>query len=202
MMRRDADDVDPNKILLLAGLGLFALMTPFVLGGLKPASPAPLMQSLVRMFAPGEPAIAPALSAAPSSRPHQSHHASAQIVAVPAQQRLVAAPAIDAGIPIIIVPTPELPQSPPLKEESVASDTEELVCRPPQQLRDSRLPGPRVCLPKREWDRMAAQDLQLMPDGRTVAGGFEREHTLDGRVCRMVAVNTGTAAATLNFSCF
>jgi hypothetical protein len=49
---------------------------------------------------------------------------------------------------------------------------------------------------------MAAQDLQLMPDGRTVAGGFEREHTLDGRVCRMVAVNTGTAAATLNFSCF
>ena len=49
---------------------------------------------------------------------------------------------------------------------------------------------------------MAAEGLQLTPDGPTVVGGLEREHTLDGRVCRMVAANTGTAAATLNFGCF
>lgn len=198
MMKRDIDDVDPHKILLLAGLGAFALMAPLAIGGMKPAAPAPLVQSLVHMFTPAQTKAIPAVRHAPILQQH-AHRTAPPAGPRPLQQRTVAAPPLDAGQPIIIVFSPQLP-SQAAEEPPAAKDT--IVCRPPQQLRGSRLLGPQVCMPRQEWDRLAAQGLQLMPDGRTIAAGYEREHSLNAPSCRPAVVNTSNAAQTLSFNCY
>jgi hypothetical protein len=166
MARRDIDEVDPNKILLLAGLGFLIILTPLVTGGLKPAATAPLVQNFAQLLAPtgGE-----AVQQVASVRPRLRHRIVPDPVQV--QKRFVTAPAIDASMPVIVLPTPRL-----AAEAAEISDatSEALVCRPPQHLPSSHLMGPQVCLPQRDWDRFQAQGLELMPDGRTLSASFNK----------------------------
>jgi len=197
MMRRDTREVDPHKLLLLGALGVVTVMMPLVIGGLKPAANAPLVQSLVQAIAPAQSVMTPA-----SVTPDPVQKKTSQARPVSVQKRVVAAPAIDADIPIIIVPLPQVvadeAQQAPV---APSAGTEDIYCRAPQRLQESRLLGPRVCLPKREWDRIAAQNLVLLPDGRTLATGYEKEHSLIARTCRPAAPNTSTALMALNFTC-
>jgi beta-lactamase regulating signal transducer with metallopeptidase domain len=179
MTRRDIVDIDPNKILLLAGLGAFVVMTPLVVGGLKQASPAPLVHELARMFVPAESRIAPVTPA----HPRHAVHRVAKIPAPP-EKRLVAAPRIDASQPFVILPTPELAAEP---VENTAP--ERLVCRPPQRMSDSRLMGPQVCLPQRVWDKFKAQGQVLLPDGRTMAISYDEQPL----TCMSVGTNASAA---------
>jgi beta-lactamase regulating signal transducer with metallopeptidase domain len=161
MARREIDDVDPNKILLLAGLGLFILLTPFVTGGLKPISTPPLVQNLVQALTPA--ASSEPVRASAVLRPHSRHRVAPKPVSLRAQEKLVAASVSDPGIPIIIIPTP-----PVMADAAESAKHELLVCRPPQHLPSSHLMGPQVCLPQQDWDRFKAQGLELMPDGYTL----------------------------------
>jgi len=183
MVRRDPDAVDPNKILLLAGLGALVVMTPLVLGGLKQAAPARLVQSLVQAIAPA----APAPPVAPVPQPRWTQHMTRPAFVKP-ESRLVSAPDIDASIPIIVVPSPQLAPEP---VETAAPEI--LVCRAPQQFRDSRLLGPQVCLPQRVWDRFKAQGLVLQPDGKTLTMGYDDTRLLRPMTCQSMGTNASAA---------
>lgn len=96
-------------------------------------------------------------------------------------RRLSAAPScILAGLTAaaMMLSTPSLAQiqttiSPALPNISLGDTTkaddktgaEATYCRPPQHRTDSRLPGPRVCMPVRKWNDLHAAGLDIGPDG-------------------------------------
>jgi hypothetical protein len=45
-------------------------------------------------------------------------------------------------------------------------DPDATYCRPPQQLPDSRLLGPRVCMTNRQWAVLHSQGLEISADGK------------------------------------
>ena len=57
---------------------------------------------------------------------------------------------------------------------------EKIYCRPPMPQTDSRLLGPKTCLPQREWDRLHAEGLDVGADGKSVVES-EKYRTLQGR---------------------
>jgi hypothetical protein len=191
MTRRDVDEVDPRKILLLAGLGAFAVIAPLVTGSLKPIPAAQLVQRVTRLLVPAGQSVPPVAKPVPA--PHKTvTRASAMPVL---HRNMLTAPAIEARVPLIIVPMPQLaseaaPQ-PDASESTIRSEA--LVCRPPQNLPDSRLMGPRVCLPQEKWDWMKSKGLQLMPDGRTLAGLHDGARVQVPFFCQ---VPSGTATTT------
>jgi hypothetical protein len=69
-----------------------------------------------------------------------------------------------------------VPLPPSLVEDAPAS---EMVCRPPQPQTDSRLLGPRVCKPKKQWDDLHAQGLDISADGKGVVAS-EKYRTVNG----------------------
>jgi len=186
MIGRGGDDVDPNKILLLTGLGLFAVLTPFVAGGLAPAPRVQMLHSLVQPFAVEQQIRPPVVETPAWSRPvrHHSVRPSEPISSPPTS--LVAAPTIRADMPMIILPEPEL-EADTTRSSTEATDT--LVCRPAQRLPDSQFMGPRVCLSKQTWDRYSAEGLVLMPDGRTLVGSYDRTRP------PMQCISVGTGAS-------
>jgi hypothetical protein len=67
-------------------------------------------------------------------------------------------------------------------------DPDATYCRPPQRQSDSRLPGPRVCMTNRQWDKLHADGLDVSADGKgTVAS--EKFRTLRTGGCRAQQVN-------------
>jgi len=198
MTTRAIDEVDPRKTLLLAGLGVFAVITPLVLGGLKPAPAVHLMQDLTQMLAPAGPVLQPVRET--SKAIHKT--VPAPTPAPWLRQRLLTAPEIDAGQPIIIVPTPQLDSEVAATPTGETSTAEVPVCRLPQQLPQSRMMGPKVCMPQREWDQIAAQGLQLMPDGRTLAAAYEKAHSLTAHTCLPAARDASSALTTWTVACF
>lgn len=188
MARRTIDDVDPNKILLLAGLGLFLVLTPFVSGGLRPTATVPMVQSLVSMLAPAESRSESVAKAA--AIPHPRHRNVSRPAPVTPPQRLVAAPAIDASLPVIVLPTAQLAAEP---AEIAGAPHEAPVCRQPESLPGSHLAGPEVCLPQAEWDRLKAQGLLLMPDGHTVALSYGKTSLSHPLTCTASVAGTSTA---------
>jgi hypothetical protein len=176
MARRDIDEVDPNKILLLAGLGLFIILTPLVTGGLKPADTTPLVQSFVQILAP------PAQTVITVSHGLR-HRVVPQTRAAPVQERFVAAPAIDVSMPMIVLPTPQLAGEP----AEIGANSNAPVCRPPQRLPTSRLQGPQVCLPQQEWDRLKAQGL--------VASSYNKSRVSNPLTCTSMVTGASTATS-------
>ena len=207
MTTRDADEVDPRKILLLAGLGALAVLTPLVTGGLKPAPAAQLVQNLAQMLAPVEQAgrAEPVRDAPATARPRAHRTAPHRYAASAPLKTVVAAPAIDASTPIIIIPLPQLATD-TSPAETAPAEAEAPVCRPPQRLTNSRFMGPQVCLPGREWDRLKAQGLMLMPDGHSLAPDYQKLQAQSSIGCKNPAgVRMGsasTALGTLSVGCY
>ena len=213
MARQDIQDIDVGRKFLLAALGAIVVMAPLMVGGLKSA-PATLMaqslaQGFTKVLSPLEqagdqaPVITETASPAAPVREMKRHslHGTALGSSIQPRQTALVAPAIDVSMPVIIVPIPQL-DSGPAAPQAVASDTDTLVCRPPQQLPGTRMAGPRVCLPKAEWDRIRQQGLQLMPDGKTLATNYEKERSLNPRNCPAIPAGASTALGTWNVSCF
>jgi beta-lactamase regulating signal transducer with metallopeptidase domain len=190
MTRREVDEVDPRKILLLAVLSAFAVMVPLVAGGLRPIPAAQIVQRVTQLLAPAEQTVPPVLEAAPS--PHKT--LKRMPVVRPMHRSTLTAPSIEPGVPVIVVPMPQLAQDIPAQPEaSESASGDPLVCRPPQNLPDSRLLGPRVCLRQKEWDWMKARGLQLLPDGRTLAGLHDGSRVTAPFFCQ---VPSGTSTTT------
>jgi hypothetical protein len=53
--------------------------------------------------------------------------------------------------------------------------------------------GPKVCLPQAQWDRLKAKGLQLLPDGRTLAGLHDGARVTAPFFCQ---VPSGTSTTT------
>jgi beta-lactamase regulating signal transducer with metallopeptidase domain len=167
MARTEVLEMGLGRKSLLMVLALVTVLTPFITGGLKPAPVAEVTRRLARAFEPMASVIsAPTLRVALSPPDHSGtrHRPRGTIPhdAVEVPQATLVAPTIDTRAPMIIVPTPQL------ETETVAAQSENRVCRPPQQLANSRLMGPEVCLSQKAWDRIKEQGLLLMPDGRTL----------------------------------
>jgi hypothetical protein len=120
-------------------------------------------------------------------QPRRTHRVAAPAPPKP-ETRLVSAPDIDASVPLIIVPAPQL-----AVDQAATEKPEAQICRPPQQLRDSRLLGPRVCLPQRVWDRFRAQGVVLQPDGKTLAKGYDETRLLRPMTCQVMGTNASAA---------
>jgi hypothetical protein len=181
MARNDVLEVDPGRKALLTALALVTVLTPFVAGGLKPAPMTEVARSLARMLAPvvitapAAQAIVPAAPVQGANRHRPQRAASENSIKV--HQAALTAPAINATASMIIIPTPEL------ETEPSTGEPEKKVCRPPQQLANSRLMGPQICLSQHEWDRIDKQGLLLMPDGRTLAANLEKQTALKSPRC-------------------
>jgi hypothetical protein len=68
----------------------------------------------------------------------------------------------------LVVSPPALPDQP--------QDADAIVCRPPQQLPGQRPYGPKVCQPRRVWEDLHRQGLDIGADGQSV-GESEKYRT-------------------------
>ena len=195
MARRRIDEVDPNKMLLLTGLGLFAVVTPLIGGGLVPVPTARMTPSSARMLSIVEQFEWPTAKSN-VLRPAHSRLVHRSLPKPAPPMFMVAPPEIQAQMPlIIIVPEPQLPAEGTASALSdAADDTEALVCRPPQQLPGSQFKGPRVCLSRQMWDEYKSKGLVLMPDGRTVVPSFDQTRRPIPIACTSMGFGASNAA--------
>lgn len=164
MARPDLEDVDTLRKLMLAGFLLVAIAGPLVIGGLRSAPPAELIQRVATALLPRA-AITPAVTPAPIAR-HRAHRAAtANAPAVKVEAHTLAEREIPESPSLIVIDAPQL-SAPPQPEDAK-------VCRAPQRLPDSRLLGPEVCLTQAEWDQLKKRNLILLPDGQTLAENYD-----------------------------
>jgi hypothetical protein len=193
MVRRRIDDVDPNKILLLTGLGLLAVLTPLITGGLIPTPKLHTLQSFSRVVGTVQQARLTAVAVSDEVRPARNRSVHHSAPASPLSASVVAAPRIQVDMPVIILPEPELSEG---SSQSVADASDAPVCRPPQRLPNSQLMGPQVCLSKKTWDRYKAQDLVLMPDGRTLVASYDKTGSTISCMSMVTGASNGSNWAT------
>ena len=67
--------------------------------------------------------------------------------------------------------------------ESANTTGEPAVCRRPENLPGTHLPGPTVCLPQSTWDKWKGQGVVLAPDGRSLVGAYEKRRSIDAPGC-------------------
>ena len=178
MARRELDDLDPARKFLLIGLLIATLAAPFATGGLKSATPVRLMQSLATSLLPAPPEATPRTVAKPAARVrHRQRREAIQSPATDIPVHAIEEPKLVATPWLIVVDAPQLPAVP-------QQDTgETTICRAPQQLQNSRLMGPKVCLRQSEWDRLRRRNQVLMPDGKTLADNYEKVISESTRTC-------------------
>ena len=71
------------------------------------------------------------------------------------------------------------PVVPPLTSPGQPQDADAVTCRAPQELPGTRLYGPKVCKPQRQWDDLHRQGLDIGPDGESVVAS-EKFRTVHG----------------------
>jgi hypothetical protein len=194
---------------LLASLGLFIVMAPIVTDSLKSAPAAQMAQSIAAALSPlgqasreivepiGKQVLSSATAAQGMNR-HQLHKAAPHATSHIRTAELVAAPKIDASAPVITVSVPQIAMEsnpPATRPQPDAGDADLTICRPPQELVGSRLMGPEVCLPQREWVRIKRQGLLLLPDGRTMIAEYQKERILHPRTCTPSQFSATSAGA-------
>ena len=74
------------------------------------------------------------------------------------------------------------PNLPSLGDNDPGSEDSKIICRPPQKQSDSRLLGPEVCKPKKVWDDLHAQGLDISADGKGVVAS-EKYRSLNPHTC-------------------
>ena len=193
----------PGKTMLLALAAGATVMLPFS-AGLMGSSPAiNIARHIVAVLATRQiqaPMVAPTLPRPVTVKAHPVRHQMAQAAAIapatPAESTvLVHAPAIR----INTVVDSHLPEIPALSGEDDA-----LVCRRPETLVGSRLPGPAVCLHAAQWAKLRASGLDVGPDGRSIIrSDYEKQRALTGESCpqpQNVGASTGWIGPSVN--CF
>ncbi|MBA2587905.1 MAG: M48 family metalloprotease [Alphaproteobacteria bacterium] len=195
MARRDLEDIDPARKLLLAGLLLATILVPLAAGGLRFAPPAQLVQRLATAL------LSPAVTVQPATITMRATAVKRPRIAVrpadpirPVKARMIQEPAIPAAPSLVFVTAPQLP------DESQPEEAK--VCRAPQQLQDSRLLGPEVCLSQGEWDQIKGRGLVLMPDGQTLAADYDKERARRAGSCYPRSLTSGSMNVTNGTICF
>ena len=131
-----------------------------VLSAPQMALPAMPVPPLPKIAAPQHPrAVSPIITPAP----HQ-----------------IALTRIDTDVGVILNAPPSFPAE---ATAEIATDEEPPVCRRPENLPGTHLPGPTVCLPQSAWGKWKKEGLALAPDGRTLVGNYEKRRSIDAPGC-------------------
>lgn len=88
---------------------------------------------------------------------------------------LLASPAWGQATSIVAPTLPSLGA-----DDKDAKDPDAIYCRPPQDLTDSRLLGPKTCRTNRTWDELHAKGLDIGPDGKSVVAS-EKHRNVHGQ---------------------
>ena len=195
MAGRELLEISSARKALLGTLLAASLITPFAAGSLKPAPVAEVARGLARVLVPLARKDSVPQPVNVSARPHDAGRHRARNAISPSSIQIheasLVAPTINVTPTFIFAATPQLDTHQP-----VATDNPGMkVCRPPQQLPDSRLFGPQVCLSESEWERIRQQGLVLMPDGRTLRASYQKENSLTGRICSYAGVSASSVSS-------
>ena len=76
---------------------------------------------------------------------------------------LLSSPVLAQATSVIVPTLPSLGEV-----DKDAKDPDAIYCRPPQDLTDSRLMGPKTCRTNRTWDELHAKGLDIGADGKSV----------------------------------
>jgi beta-lactamase regulating signal transducer with metallopeptidase domain len=175
------DELPPATGLLLAAAGAATLMLPIAAGmlGSLPVTPiAARMERALNMALPLSRAIPTIVAPVPHPTAHRHpivHTAKAAATPIAsASVESAPRPVAAQGAVIVSVIDPTLPALPPTETQA-----DETICRRPQALPGSRLPGPAICKLQSEWAALKTQGLDVAPDGSVFKlGDYEKTRSL------------------------
>jgi beta-lactamase regulating signal transducer with metallopeptidase domain len=178
MARNPVMALHPAKGALLGLGGALVLMLPLAAGMLPPVSEVAARVASV-LAAPQ--IILPAMPAPPLPKiaAPQIPRAASPIIAPSPHQ--IAPVHVDTDVGVIVNTPPSLAADTTAEPANTAE--EHMVCRRPENLPGTHLPGPTVCLPQSTWDRWKRQGMVLTPDGRSVVGAYEKRRSIDAPGC-------------------
>jgi hypothetical protein len=118
-----------------------------------------------------------------------------------ALQPVVTVPPPPAAVQLPVIVSVIHPTVPALPADTAAN---ELVCRRPQSLPGSRLPGPTICKPQSEWAALRAKGLDVAPDGSIYqVSAYEKARTLaPPHPCIPAIPSASNANISMNSGCF
>ena len=173
MARSPVMALHPAKGAALGLCSALVLMLPLAAGMLPPVVAARVASVLAapQMILPAMPAPPLPKIAAP-----QRPRAISPIIAPSPHQ--IALARIDTDVGVILNAPPSF-----AAEAEPATAEEPPVCRRPENLPGTHLPGPTVCLPQSAWDKWKKEGMALAPDGRTLVGSYEKRRSIDAPGC-------------------
>ncbi len=179
MARNPVLALHPAKRALLGLGGALALMLPLAAGMLPPVSEVAARVASVlaapQMILPAMPTPPLPKIAAP-----QIPRAVRPVIIAPAPRQI--APAhVDTDVGVIVNVPPSFTAE--ATAEPANTTEEHVVCRRPENLPGTHLPGPAVCVPQSTWDKWKGQGVVLAPDGRTLVGAYEERRSIDAPGC-------------------
>ncbi|HEX4027043.1 MAG TPA: M56 family metallopeptidase, partial [Rhizomicrobium sp.] len=196
MAQRPVMELHPAQGLLLMLASTAVVMLPLSAGmmGSAPVSRIALRAATI-LAAPQlvAPVIPPVAEMPKAAAVHHAHHV--RVTAQSEEHPLPATPtvswmgvrlpamridiALDARLPLLATPGPD-----------------PVTCRKPEQLADSHLPGPEVCLHKSEWDQLKTKNEEVTPDGHGLIHLDYAKRQGMGKLC----TGTFSPGATTGFS--
>jgi hypothetical protein len=205
---RPAITLHPAKAMLLALTGTAALMLPLSAGLLGTAPVSRIAAHIATELAaraveaPVEAPIAAQVASGPDvtvPRPIRHHHAA--LAEAPSVSH---EPSIMVRVPAIRINTVLDTHLPEITAPVVAATDDALVCRKPQPLANSRLPGPEVCLHASQWARLHANSQDVAPDGKSLVNtDYEKQKALSASRCtQSMIISASTGWSNGSTSCF
>jgi hypothetical protein len=112
---------------------------------------------------------------------------------------LAATPSTEPGTESVVVTGERIKRS--VDTPTGEGDPEAISCRLPQQLPDSRIPGPEICKRNREWASLHKAGNDISSDGRSVVPSEGSRTTHAGMICTTVTTGSPYAGYITNELC-
>jgi beta-lactamase regulating signal transducer with metallopeptidase domain len=207
MAERPVAELHPAQGMLLALAAAATVMLPLTAGllGSAPVSslairaarvlavPQRMARQLVEQQRDASIVLPPALSLRPAATAYHLHLARSQPAAPGASQQEAV---MQVHMPRMLI-TILLDTHPP-----TLPDNDPIACRKPQQLADSHMAGPQICLRQSQWAQLQAKKEDVTPDGLALFR-TDYDQQLDGRLCPggLPGATSGTALAPPSLTC-
>jgi beta-lactamase regulating signal transducer with metallopeptidase domain len=197
----------PAKAMLLALAGMGTLILPLAASILGSAPVTAIATKVATVLAAPDPAmpVIGSISHAPKKvvLRHGRHHIA---IASPATFPTRAETPTMLRLPAIQINTVLETRLPSISAPAVAAPQSDspIVCRRPEQLFNSRLTGPEVCLRAEQWAKLHANGQDISPDGRSVIRtDYEKERAMAGSPCpQHMSIGASTGWQASSIACF
>ena len=196
----------PAKAMLLVLAGTVALLLPLSAGLLGSSPVTRIAAHIVSALAAPE-AAPVAAPIAPTPDVTVFHHIRQHpALTAPEAPLLPAQASMMVRAPTIRINTVLDTHLPPIPAAAATAPQSEVavLCRKPQQLTNSRLSGPKVCLHASQWAKLHANGMDIGPDGNSIIpADYEKQKTLAGSSCPPPAIPGATSGWNGGFTtCF